>query len=435
MTYRIVIPDPKVGPRDYDLTVERWRPLHVRLFRRDTWAEHEVREIGSGALACSCQDTRFRGPERRPEPDGLCKHRRAVLAWLEEHPETTAMTTEMIEAPARALPNGLTSPAPGRMPQAGALSPLLAALLSGSLGELAKGLSAAIKACRQVEHDRRNQHHGYDYASAEAVIMEGRLALEAGGLALLPIEAALEGSEREGPDRFELRRTLLLVHSSGQCSPLRVTWPVVPGAGRPLDKATAAADTESLAYLLRDLLLMPRVAPGTQVNERDDRQQPQPAKAAARKTAAPKKAPPKTGAELDALMRELDSKWAKGGFCNGQPYRQGGLNVYVTAAGLEAGEGADVTRWSPPVVAAGAERLKAFPAAHASGEAAAEALGVEANDPDALERRVSARTGQAVEVLRREGKRPGKSDQGGAKGVAYLSYLKRRLAEAPKQSA
>ena len=38
-------------------------------------------------------------------------------------------------------------------------------------------------------------------------------------------------------------------------------WPIVTGKGKPLDKAVASARTSSLGYLIRDLLVAPRVHP------------------------------------------------------------------------------------------------------------------------------------------------------------------------------
>ena len=151
-------------------------------------------------------------------------------------------------------------------------------------GGLAKALAAACAKARGVEKDAKNKFHGYDYASAEVIYAEAKLALEGCGLALVPVgnEVAFlpeggdtrlvasptkknrDGSPKEtlevyaGP-RFELRSSYLLVHESGESLPLSCSWPIVPESGRPLDKATASARTTSLSYLLRDLLGMPRV--------------------------------------------------------------------------------------------------------------------------------------------------------------------------------
>src|SRR5690348_5298074 len=76
----------------------------------------------------------------------------------------------------------------------------LAGLLAGGRAETAKALTAAITACHAVEKDATNKHHGYKYASADEIIKEGRKALASAGLALLPMEASLNGSERTGQD-------------------------------------------------------------------------------------------------------------------------------------------------------------------------------------------------------------------------------------------
>jgi hypothetical protein len=179
------------------------------------------------------------------------------------------------------------------------------AVLSQPRPGLAKALAKAVLACAPVEKAAENSYHKYKYASSEAIIDEGRKALASAGLVLLPVEASLVGSERDGPDRFELVRTLLLLHESGESLPLRVVWPVVPDKGRPLDKATAAADTLSLAYLLRDLLLMPRVDEADEVAARDDRQAQAPAK---KEPAKQQKITDHMNyvARLDGYLRKLD---------------------------------------------------------------------------------------------------------------------------------
>lgn len=190
----------------------------------------------------------------------------------------------------------------------------VAALLS-SRPALAKSLCKAVLACRSAEKDRRNEFHKYDYASSESILEEGRNALANAGVALIPVESSLVGWERSaGNERFELVRTFLLLDSSGECVPIRVTWPVVPDKGRPLDKATAAADTLSLAYLLRDLLQMPRVDPSDEVAARDDRQhQPQQQQAAwpqqtkpSQQQAAPVKNHLDTIAKLNTFLARLE---------------------------------------------------------------------------------------------------------------------------------
>lgn len=236
-------------------------------------------------------------------------------------------------------------------PRAGPVSPALAAALSTPRGGLAKALAAAVKACHSVQKDSQNSFHRYAYASADAIIAEAREALASAELALLPVEATLDGTERDGPDRFELRRTFLLVHSSGESAPLHVRWPVVPDKGRPLDKATAAADTLSLSYLLRDLLLMPRVDPADDVSARDDRQQrQQPAKAKEK----PKAEPPADGAEFEARVQKVDTIAVKEGLLP-----VGEVVKAVQALGLQKGWGSNLVNWPAAAFREGGEAAKA----------------------------------------------------------------------------
>jgi hypothetical protein len=178
--------------------------------------------------------------------------------------------------------------------------------------EIAKALAAAQQKCRAVEKDSWNAFHRYHYASAEAVIAEAKGALAESGLSLLPLEQTIDGYERTGEGRFELRRRFVLMHSSGEWLPLNVAWPVVPEKGRPLDKAAAIAATQSLAYLLRDLLLMPRVDPEDDLPGRQDRNHPQPAAqpAPAQEQPAPKASSATAPADSEGILPEQEDRLA-----------------------------------------------------------------------------------------------------------------------------
>lgn len=130
---------------------------------------------------------------------------------------------------------------------------------------IAAALVTAQKAAHAVEKGSKNTFHRYAYASAEDVIEASRKALAAGDLALLPL--GYEVSE----DCGRLRARYALLHASGDKLELSSETPVVPEKGRPLDKAVATAKTYDLSYLLRGLLLLPRVEEGTEVDARDDR--------------------------------------------------------------------------------------------------------------------------------------------------------------------
>ncbi len=68
-------------------------------------------------------------------------------------------------------------------------------------------------------------------------------------------------------------------------------WPIVPERGRPLDKAIASAKTSSLGYLLRDLMVAPRVLPGDDMDDsaRDAANQAAAEKAEVKKKTQPRK--------------------------------------------------------------------------------------------------------------------------------------------------
>lgn len=144
-------------------------------------------------------------------------------------------------------------------------------------------LAKAQAAARPVEKDGRNKFHNYNYVSAEAMIADAKEILAAHGLGIMPVRSDLlpnpgltimVSTKQDGPKEYSaaglLASTWLVIHGeSGETHEISGSWPIVPESGRPLDKATAAARTASLSYLLRDLLQLPRVEEGTGLD--DDR--------------------------------------------------------------------------------------------------------------------------------------------------------------------
>jgi hypothetical protein len=174
---------------------------------------------------------------------------------------------------------------------------------------LALALSEAQGRCEPAPKDAFNGFHRYHYASAESIIGTAKAALASSGLALVPLDQTLNGFAKEGQDRFELVRKFVLLHSSGEWVPISCAWPVVPEKGRPLDKATAVAATLSLSYLLRDLLLMPRVEESDDAAAREDR----PAQPAARPAPADdgEVVTDAEAAEIDELLKASGREWQK----------------------------------------------------------------------------------------------------------------------------
>jgi hypothetical protein len=146
--------------------------------------------------------------------------------------------------------------------------------------ELFAALSRAQAVAVSVEKDATNKFHKYNYASAEAMIAEAKAALASAGLAVVPSSSMLREPkvfEREQGAFAVLLAEWVVVHADGGSLPIACEWPVIPEKGRPLDKALAAARTASLGYLLRDLLQLPRVEEGTDLDHdsRDNQRQVQ----------------------------------------------------------------------------------------------------------------------------------------------------------------
>lgn len=169
--------------------------------------------------------------------------------------------------------------------------------------KLSEALALARDRCKAAVKGNRNTHHNFDYASADEVIAVARAAMAESGIAIIPQKHKLTV---EGHDKFafhSLERVFVLSHSSGEFTVIELNWPVIPGTGRPLDKALATALTSSLAYWLRDLLQMPR-GDDTDMSARDDTK----AKAAPKPTPAPapaEKSPAILRNDLGRLIREV----------------------------------------------------------------------------------------------------------------------------------
>jgi hypothetical protein len=185
-------------------------------------------------------------------------------------------------------------------------------------------LAKAQAHARGVEKDSTNTFHRYKYASAESLIAEAKDCLSVAGLAVLPISSVVTPLERSLGDTTskdgkvsvgaiaKLLAKWLVVHAEGGSLELSIEWPVVPESGRPIDKAVASAHTASLGYLLRDLLQLPRVEEGTDMDgddrdashsEEQKRQAERVAKMEADKKRAQEAATKKTAPPADDEMR------------------------------------------------------------------------------------------------------------------------------------
>lgn len=129
-----------------------------------------------------------------------------------------------------------------------------------------------------VKKASKNQHHNYTYASSEDVIRNARAALSAHGFSVLAIEYRIEHDEQPGAtnDRERsyvfgsLHATYRVSHAGGYSITCSSETPIIPGKGRPPDKAVATAKTYDLGYFLRTLLLIERVENDADPDTRND---------------------------------------------------------------------------------------------------------------------------------------------------------------------
>jgi hypothetical protein len=160
-------------------------------------------------------------------------------------------------------------------------------------------------AAKQLGKANRNDFHRYNYASAEQKIMTGRL-LAANGIGFVPVSCTVF----ELAGKPWLRRRVKLIMKDGGWEEVEVEWPIVIEKGRPLDKATAAAHTASLGYLLRDILLLPVVEKGEELDDplRDELNQEEEKPARADRPSTPEPEKPKAKAKAKAKPAAKESK-------------------------------------------------------------------------------------------------------------------------------
>ena len=153
---------------------------------------------------------------------------------------------------------------------------------------LAQALAQAQASVSRVLKEDANSFHRYQYASAESLMQAWTEASGPVGLSLIRVS---QSRTKDDDGQRWLISEWVLMHTSGDTLNLSDEWPIVPERGRPLDKAIASAKTSSLGYLLRDLMVAPRVLPGDDMDDsaRDAANQAAAEKAEAKKKAQPRK--------------------------------------------------------------------------------------------------------------------------------------------------
>jgi hypothetical protein len=107
-----------------------------------------------------------------------------------------------------------------------------------------------------IEKDSRNQHGGYDYVSAEAMIAKTRQVMHDVGLVLVRDEASVQHLD-EG--LLVLKQEFRLVDVvDGASWTFFLDMPCPARKGMPEDKAVMAAMTSSLNYAIRDVMMVSR---------------------------------------------------------------------------------------------------------------------------------------------------------------------------------
>jgi hypothetical protein len=129
------------------------------------------------------------------------------------------------------------------------------------------------KALRAVPHDRVGQFGGKGYASVEQMIESANEALHPHGMLLVGTKGEIQTFDdlqevvntqtgeltRQPKKTYVFRFRALLVHAdSGETLEISRECPIAPQKGRPLDMATAAADSFNLIYMIRDALMAKR---------------------------------------------------------------------------------------------------------------------------------------------------------------------------------
>lgn len=151
--------------------------------------------------------------------------------------------------------------------------PDIAAMGGPVSGSLDGALLEAQRLVRSVRKGSRNRHQGFDYASSEDVIREARNVLlncgvtafrESWRLEYRPGRWVMPGTnKRPEPITMDgvwmgILRMRVSHPASAEARHVEAEYPVVPTAGRPLDKATSAGLTTCTGYWYLGLLKIPR---------------------------------------------------------------------------------------------------------------------------------------------------------------------------------
>lgn len=198
-------------------------------------------------------------------------------------------------------------------------------IMSTLTPNLNKALAKAISEASTVIEDRKveaqapgSNFKGFGYASSEAIIQEARDVLTKNGLVVYPTEFKVVLNETVdflpigATTKFtkvvpQIRRKYILAHASGEEKEFLQDAAIYDDGKKGADKGVSAADTTSLAYFLRNLLLLPRLSKEEflererQEREREPLQNP----------GAPMQSAPVAGANTNAAVAATQQTIAK----------------------------------------------------------------------------------------------------------------------------
>jgi hypothetical protein len=140
---------------------------------------------------------------------------------------------------------------------------------NGHFETLDEALLEAQKSVIGVLKDGRNKHHGFNYTRGESMIKFGRHVFHNFGLSL---RTAGNGTDTLPSGQDVLNSQYVLAHPASKMREvIPFSLPIVTHSekGNPIrtaDKAALGAATESLAYVIRDLLAVPRFEKDEDIN-------------------------------------------------------------------------------------------------------------------------------------------------------------------------
>ena len=169
---------------------------------------------------------------------------------------------------------------------------------------LTSRLLAAQAAVKELPKDAENAYDHYKYTSADAIIAEARRVLNGAGLVVRRHGYKIEAFPIEGflsvVSHYRVEDP-----ETGEAIVATIAYPFSPDRGRQWAKALSAALTTSLAYWLRDLLLIPR-SDAEVDNQGTDDPTPDPPRSPTTPHKAPGSHKGRPPAKVDAKPKPLD---------------------------------------------------------------------------------------------------------------------------------